>query len=517
MTTALSTLPGRLRRWRDAQGGGVALWAALAFPVMAAGAALSLDVARLQSLDHDLQSAADAYARAGAAELDQSPASLDRARRAVTQLVANTKRGNTVTRTDVAVDTIRFLSRLPSPSWEAVTSDMVTTDPALARYIEVSVSPETVSTIFPMSTLEAFRDTTLDARAVAGIDIGICGSAPIFICNPFEGQATSLYDAVASADFRRRQLTFVGAGPNAQFTPGNFGWLDPFDNNSGASVLRDQIARTVSDVCVSKARGVSLRPGKISSMSHGFNTKFDMYEHSFGSMAGDPAYAPAINVTKGQANGGSCGVDNSGGGGGGNGKGKGKKKGGDPDADVSIGALGFPRDYGTDAVLGPRVGDGAWNFAGYMAVNHPGVRRVTLDGVTYSINPGNGRVSPETPPSRYSVYRWEIDNDVIPGPTTYGQQAVSEEEGRPLCNTNRPDAGVDPRVLSVAFINCTAVQDSGIDMNGRKSGIPVEAFAKVFVTEPMGKGQGNVILGEVTGLVQPGADVSARDRVAGVR
>ena len=276
----------------------------------------------------------------------------------------------------------------------------------------------------------------------------------------------------------------------------------------------------MSDVCVSKSRGVALRPGKIASMAQGFNTKFDIYEGKLGGKSNDPLYAPARNVTKGQANNGVCGADSAGGdgGSGGNGKGngKGKGKGGTAAGDAPL-ALGFGRDAGTDAALGARFGDGAWDFYGYMALNHPGVSRVVLDGVTYSINTNSQKVTPRTPPSRYSVYRWEIDSNLVPGRTTYRNAALSLEEGKPVCNTHSPPAGVDPRVLSVAIVNCTAVQDSGIGMNGRKSGIPVETFAKVFVTEPMGKGQDNVMYGEIIGLVQPGGDPASRDRVAVVR
>ena len=505
------------RRFLRSEAGAAGIWAVLALPVVSAGAALSVDITRMQSLDHDLQSAADAWSRAAAAELDQAPDSITRAERVLAGLVTNTQRGDDIALSNVALGGVRYLERLPEPSWSEITPDMVTTDPARARYVEVSVAPETVNAIFPSSTLKRFASVTLDARSVAGLDIGVCGSAPVFICNPMEGQTTSIHDAVKTADFRRRQFSLIEAGPNASYTPGNFGWLDPFDNNSGANVLRDQIARTVSDVCVSKSRGVALRPGKIASMSHGFNTKFDIYEHSFASKADDPLYAPAANVTKGQANGGVCGADN-GGDGGGSGKGKGKGKGkATPDPDVTPVAMGFGRDGGTDSVLGARVGDGDWDFLTYMSVNHPGENRVTLDGVTYRINANAGTVSPSTPPSRYSVYRWEIDTNNIPGQATARHASVPAEEGQPVCNTHpRPD-GVDPRILSVAVINCTAVQNSGISMNGRTSGIPVETFVKVFLTEPMGKGQDNVMRGEIIGTVSPDSDTASRDRVAVVR
>ena len=47
----------------------------------------------------------------------------------------------------------------------------------------------------------------------------------------------------------------------------------------------------------------------------------------------------------------------------------------------------------------------------------------------------------------------------------------------------------------------------------RKDALPVETFVKVFLTEPMGKGQQNMILGEIVGPIE-GDDTEGRDQVA---
>jgi len=78
-----------LRRFKTSTGGAFAIWAATATPVLVGGAALSVDASRLYNMDQELQSASDALARAGAAELDQRPDSLFRAARAVQNLVRN--------------------------------------------------------------------------------------------------------------------------------------------------------------------------------------------------------------------------------------------------------------------------------------------------------------------------------------------------------------------------------------------------------------------------------------------
>jgi len=64
MTTYIKTA---LKRFTRDSFGGVAIYAAVTAPVMVGGAALSVDVARIQNLDQQLQRASDAYARAGAA------------------------------------------------------------------------------------------------------------------------------------------------------------------------------------------------------------------------------------------------------------------------------------------------------------------------------------------------------------------------------------------------------------------------------------------------------------------
>ena len=501
-----------LRTFSRAAHGSVAMWAAFALPTMTVGAALTVDVSRLQALDNDLQSAADALAKAGAAELDQTPSSMTRAEAAVNNLLRNSMRAGAGVRSDVPVAEIRFLKDLPSPRWSENTDDVRTYSPSEARYVEVRVDPKTVGTLFPVSLSGKFADVTLSARATAGLDLGVCDSAPVFICNPFEGSSLTFAEAASTKSFQRRELTLVsgsgGSGGNGAYSPGNFGWLDPFANNSGASVLVDAIARDKTGMCFSKSAGVYLRPGKIASMRFGVNTRFDIYEGKFKQMSDDPIYAPAANVVKGysvwQQKGG-------------------KKKGrwvrkDACDAAPSPHTMALPGDSGTDSLLGDRVGNGDWDYYAYMQRNHPGLPPLTIEGVTYTLDHVNKTHDQPHPPSRYAMYRWEIDNNCVPGSLTYGNHVATLEEGLPQCNTHT-SKDPDRRVISVAVINCQAVQDSGISMSGRAGPIPVEGFARVFLTQPMGKpGKGdNVLRGEVVGMVDPRTDSRSRDRVALVR
>ena len=462
----------------------------------------------MYNVDSELQAAADAFARAGAAELDQRGDSLQRASRAVQQLLSHDEKFATGAST-IEVDQIIYYKSLPGNDYDDIPTSARTNNPAEARYVEVKVKPKTVRTLFPPSMVRGLVDVTLEADSVAGMDQTVCGTAPVFICNPLEGQTETIYEAMETAEFRRTQVKFKT--PNNvkdMYGRGNFGWLDPFGGNSGASVLRDAIAIDVPDNCYSQSQGVVMRTGNIASMSQGFNTRFDIYEGAFKRKASDPRYAPAANVVKGWANGGT-------------GKGKGKKKtnnaGGCPSGEHTD-ALALPRDncFANGTCDDERWGTGQWDFAEYMRVNHPGFSRITIEGVTYRINSGRGTFTPSAPPSRYAMYRWEIDNDCVPGAETYGNKALTPEEGLPQCHTSGASTTVaDRRVITVAVLNCGAVQAlQNSRVLGKKDPVPVETFVKVFLTEPMGKGQDNIIWGEIIGPLVPGVDSEANDQVA---
>jgi hypothetical protein len=79
-------------------------------------------------------------------------------------------------------------------------------------------------------------------------------------------------------------------------------------------------------------------------------------------------------------------------------------------------------------------------------------------------------------PSRYQVYRWEIDNSQIPN-------KAGDENGNPQCYSGTVNDSPDRRVLFAAVFNCQALGLTG-SMGGAQQ--PAIEFAKVFVTEAMG-------------------------------
>jgi len=488
------TFPHHLKKFVKETSGAVAMWGVIAAPLLVGGAAVSVDASRLYNMDNDLQSASDALARAGAAELDQRSDSLQRATRAIQNLVSNDQKFAKTGNGEVGIDTIRYLKSLPPNDYDVITNSHVTYNPAEAKYVEVKVKPESVSTLFPTSLVHKLTDTTLTAKSVAGFEQSVCGVAPVFICNPFEDMDTTIYEAMETPAFRSRQVKFKT--PGNQYGPGNFGWLNPFKGNNGTSKIRDAVAIDIPPVCMSKSAGVRLRPGNISSMRHGLNTRFDIYKGPFKNKKNDPRYAPAANVVKGYSEGNKVCKES-------------------PDTD----AMGLPRDQcfenGTCSDASGRLGDGQWDFVEYMKVNHNYMRQITIKGVTYRMNYYHHTVSPSTPPSRYDLYRWEIDTNCVPGKLTYGGYASTPEEGIPQCHSYGPSTTVeDRRIIHAAVLNCGAIEASGESMAGRTDPLPVETFVKVFLTEPMGKGQKNILWGEIVGPVVQGVDDESKDQVA---
>ncbi|MFC3080039.1 pilus assembly protein TadG-related protein [Phenylobacterium terrae] len=488
----------RISRLLRDERGGMALWAGLLAPVLVGFGALSVDVARMYNLDADLQTAADSLARAGAIELDGRSDAIARSTAAINNLVDNEQRLADAGAGEVQVANLRFLKGLPPSDDAPITAGYVTADSKEARYVEVNVAPTAITTVFPPSLVRGLVRSQLTAQAVGGRKSGMCGAAPLFICNPYEGTGQTLEVALESRAVRGRlvQLRAKGGG-NAAYGPGNFGFLEP-PGGRGANELRDMMGQVSPDACYDAA-GVILRTGQISSVSQGLNTRFDLYDGNFSGKRNDPDYAPARNVTKGYTYTGNNACNAS------------------PESNPSR-ALGLPRDAcfaaGSCPNMGGRMGDGNWDIVSYMRVNHRSPATATIGGVTYTFNYAAGTVSPSPRPTRYEVYRWEIDNARIPGEyTPSGSGAWTQEKGAPRCFSGTVPSAPDRRIIPVAVLNCEALEaEYGLN-GGSTPPLPAIGFAKVFLTEPMGSGSDDVIWGELVGMLQKGVDPWSTDQV----
>jgi Flp pilus assembly protein TadG len=430
--------PRSLRTFAADRGGGVIVWLALATPALAALCALSVDVARIYNLDAELQTAADALARAGAVELDGGSDAMTRAQAALNDLVENDRRFANGPHAEVRIQTVRYLSSLPVSDTDPITAAYVTTNPKLARYLEVAVEPETVTTLFPPELSAGLVSVSLGAKAVGGRMKQMCGAAPVFICNPVEDDATLTLDqALNSSTFKGRQLLLRSKSGSSTYAPGQFGYLETPAGQS-AKEMKDFIAEVNPKTCYA-ASGATLRTGTVSSVSQGFNTRFGDYQGNF--KRTETVYPAASNTRA------------------------------------------YPRDpcFATGACT--RLGDGGWNVVEHMRTVHRSPASAEIGGVMRYFNYANGTVTPSRP-TRYEVYRWEI----------------AQAGGTP------PDADSDRRVMPVTVLNCQAENLSA-------SSVPVAAFAKVFLTEPMATGQDDVIWGELIGALKWGVDSQARDQV----
>ena len=506
----MTPYPSLVRRFLDSTSGALATWAAAAMPVVIGGAAFSVDAARIYNLDADLQGAADAMARAAAVELDRRDDALTRATDVVNRFVKNqTQMGESPG--TVTAESVLFLKSLPTQSHVAPSASDYTTDPREAKYVEVKVVPRNIQTMFPRSMLSKTLNLKLSADAVAGQSHQICGVAPIFLCNPFEDTGEDLMSALDDPDFQRRQIQFKrptgqtskrggkkGKGNNcggdkSTWGPGSFGYLE-IPGYQGASAMREAVGIDIPDICFSTGDTVRLKTGNINSMHFGFNVRFDMYDGPMKDLASDIRYAPAENVVRGMS-----GTDQNC-----------RDLNGRRDT-----AMGLPRDNcqdnGNCSMGHGQVGDGDWDFISYMKVNHNYMSPITIAGTTYTIDYRRHRMTPSTKPSRYQMYRWEIDNNCIPGPNTYGQSSQTDEEGTPTCHTNGPSTSVDDRrVITAAVLNCEAI-DATIGMKHGRD-LPVETFVKVFLTEPVGSGSESTIYGEVIGPIRDETDSLSNQR-----
>jgi Flp pilus assembly protein TadG len=463
----------RVWRFRRDERGGVLIYVTLLMPVLVGFALLAVDVARLQNLQTSLQKGADALALAGAAELDRKPTAITRADAAIANLVANKHKFSTIGLATVAVASKRYLSSLPASDASAVGSAFATTDPALARFVEVTVTTQTLNTIFPASLLGGTNSASTNARAIAGFDAAVCQFTPMFICNPWEGTGTSLFEAIADPALRRRQIKLQsGGGGTAQYFPGNYGWLDSPTLGSGADALRDALAMVRPPACFIQ-NGVSQHTGNISNADDAINVRFDLWAGPFNNQNKNSLYRPSQNVRKGYV------------------PGSGTKGACNPTASSpNTNKLGRDSAF---PYAGGRMGNGTWDFNTYWASNFGGTAP-------------NGWSNANLP-SRYEVHRYEIDNNLTATAATGGN--APGEKGTPACYSGGGlSDNPDRRVLYAAIIDCSA-----LNVHGNSGGpLAATAFGKFFITEPV---TGGDIYSEMFGLVEPGAVSSdvARDIV----
>ncbi len=468
----------QLKKFRTDQEGATLVYVSVMVTVLFAMIGLALDFSRFYMSDSEAQAAADAAALAAATQLDGGSDSITRATAAAmtTPLVANSDRFTKTGSQDstVTISNIRFLSHLPPSDDTAIDASFETTDATQAEYVEVTTEVLTHNNFF-LPVMGIANSKTLTSTAVAGQESAICRVTPFFVCNPEETATNKGFNPHA---WKGRQILVKTDGNNAQWGPGNFGLLDTPEGNQGASALAESMASTEGpNACFST--NLDTKPGQVSSLRSALNTRFDIYEQPFFNNDQDEdIYAPSPNVIKGRIW-----------------TGSGANTCGSFDEPGSPIAMGLPRDKNLTGT--ERIGNGMWDCLDYWNVNHPGL--IAPSGCA---NNSNGI-------SRYDIYRYEIDNNLLPDGTP-DASGDPTENGSPVCykgDTSKitTDESQDRRVLHFALMNCIEHDPTG---NTEK---PAKAFLRAFLTEPVGDestpgaSDFEVYL-EIIEVVEPGGD-----------
>jgi Flp pilus assembly protein TadG len=469
--------------WRD-QDGIILPYVTVMLVVIIGVAVLAIDGARLMSLQTQLQSGADALALTGAAELDRLPDAEMRAREAMTKLIANSTLFGTSSNRSVEISQVAFYSRLPESDDSPMTQAAPAAEATAARFLSVTVKPVSLNTILPAAVFGGSSTVSAGASAVAGFDQAICQGTPLFVCNPYEQPgmgyseaSRSLETSESQAAIRRRLIRLRQHGNSDNpYAAGDYGFLDASTIPTGTSGTLDALASARPAACFVQ-NGVAFRPAFLANARDAFNVRFDMYEGSMSGRQNDPDFRPSLNVRKGYvgggggANAGNCGAT--------------------PGTNWPIGsppnqASGLPLDLEWPFMNG-RMGNGLWDFSTYWQVNHG------ADGRPPPLVNGEAATNAD-PPSRYEVYRYEIEHGYV------ADRSAGGESGAPACyGGGALSDAPDRRVLYAAIINCQSLSLRG----GVEASTPVAAFGKFFLTLPLQGSQTDLYV-EAIGLIRPG-------------
>ncbi len=477
-----------LRRFAAARDGGVAVTVAIVTPVLIGMIALSLDLGRAWSTQTELQSAADAAALAGATQLDGNTGACDRAEdAAVSDLISNLQTFATDDEARVAIDRksdIFFYVSLDDRTDLSGDPNDADCD-ANANYIEVRVEPHTVSFVLApvLAALTDQRGTALieanpSGRAVAHMGQAICRVTPLFVCMPSGGIDTGEMD-------RGNGIWMMG-GENRP-GPGNFGFLAMGGQQFGANETREAMGSDGSGAqCIGRDESMETEPGRMAAVSQGFNTRFDWYRGAAKGWESEHEFRPSTNPVAGlinESNNSSnwdrpddyyqgptihtVGTDSD----------------GNTTVSPEIQAMGYPRDNcayssgGSSCVPSGsegQFGDGQWDIATYMAVNHgysdwTEVFANDPDLILDEFNAAN-------PPHRFDIFKWELGIDGganrLPqqDPALFPEFGTSQFPADPIRENSR-------RTMTVAVVDCEGIK-------GRTPINPLEWF-DIFLTEPM--------------------------------
>lgn len=467
---------------KDEDGAIIVFWA-LALCAILGIVALSFDFGQKASTQSELQSFADQVALAAAGELDGKADAITRATNAAASLIVDSQTfaSGSHTLSGSGDYALTFYKSLPASDTASLDPGL-TTDPAKARYVRASVTPRTVPFSFT-AAFDALRGATtanpaIGASAVAGFTQYACDITPLMFCIPSPG--------FKAKDNIGKMILLRSGGQGAAWGPGDFGFLDlstagldssgPCAGLTGAQQTRCLIGSQGALTQCFSQRGVDTEPGqKVGIENSGYNVRFDIFAGGMSSKKNDANYPAAPNVIKGivpNGKGASCIGNNP-----------------NPSPDT----VALPRDncfYTNTCGSGGRFGNGDWSNATTGRPNY-----VTKN---YGAGVSDPHASATT---RYEYYKAEIASAGGGASTTAILPAGRAETGRPQC-TNKQSADPDRRVVIAAGVDCTANP-----IAGRATGVPVNEFVRLFLTEPVANEPGDSfsIYVEVVGSAETGS------------
>ena len=468
--------------WKGSDGA-VAPTVALSMVGLVAAGGIAFDYSRLATMDTELQHAADQAALAAATQLDRSDDSITNATAAVrgataSLLAANLSRfANDGQGRGVDIQTPVFCSAFDDSVANDAAACTETTDPNEARYVIVTTELRTANYAF--TPIVAAFNHSLTGSAVASVESSICNVAPLFVCTA---------DANFPDDDDIGKGLLLKTGAQNSWAPGNYGFLDFGPGNPG---VIDALLGHGLNGCL-PTNETNTQPGN-KNATDAINTRLDVYDGAPATRdpticnvaTGSGCPAPSarkdlvVKLTVEAKNAtapptaATCPAD--------------------PNADgyefvlPANPVVGFDRDTcHPSGCAGGNFGDGIWDFAGYMAANHP-----TVDPTTV---PKEGNT-----PTRYEVYKWELlDQNGRMATKSHVTQTASEpdNQGRrdyvvtTQCTYSKVVYGrtdypaqKDRRILPVIAANCAGLNGVG---NADEDFELIRVF-DVFITEPSGQ------------------------------
>ena len=445
--TSTRSVGTSLRDWGRDRHGGVAVTVAVMTAVLVGVLAIAIDLGRAYNLSTELDNAADAYALAGATQLDQSPGSCVRAMQAA--INANLKNQETFASNpsgaNVFIDTsldpfnssnIRFMERITKDADGNIIGDYIDVLYSTvaecdenAQHIEVLIDQASLGEPYRVDyafagIIGAVTQTFPKGYAIAESADLTCGFLPMMVCpvNPPPGgpvteTAEEWYNNhIKSYEYNGYGLWMKAGEQSVQWGAGNFGWLR-VGNMQGAKDLSNAIGMVNPPLLCVGDETVETEPGSKSGARMAFNTRFDIWEGPVSGNMGNSQWQPAPNQVKGKKrnDAGNCSIAPSGSGGDGY---------SDPDTPYAGPgtspspqmAMPMPRDNcaygGTCQSLDNfgRLGDGVWDSTTYTNYMHPApVGLLPTGGDSWDVDwDGGGGLHPNNRISRYEMYLWEL-------------------------------------------------------------------------------------------------------------